>query len=93
MRDKEYAAMLALLVPHVDAVLFAQPAMVRAASCEELRKVFPTGIATTSVDDALSRARRIAGKNGLVIVAGTIFLMSEVRARVLGLRSDPLIRM
>jgi hypothetical protein len=45
------------------------------------------------VADALARARRAARPGGEVIVAGSIFLVAEARARVLGLRADPLIRM
>ena len=32
---------------------------------------------------ALARARKLAGKRGLVVACGSIFLMAEVRARVL----------
>jgi hypothetical protein len=46
-----------------------------------------------SVADALSRARRSAGDQGEVVVAGSIFVAADARARVLGVRADPLIRM
>jgi dihydrofolate synthase / folylpolyglutamate synthase len=92
MRDKDYRSMLALLAPNFGAVFYAQPALPRAATTSELQKVKP-GVAAKSIDDALARAKRRAGADGLVVAAGSIFLMSEVRARVLNLPSDPLIRM
>jgi folylpolyglutamate synthase/dihydropteroate synthase len=49
------------------------------------------GEACDSVPEALDRARKRAGKRGLVIACGSIFLMAEVRALLLGLRMDPLI--
>lgn len=92
MGDKDYPAMLTLLGPHFDSVCYARPPMARAASCAELQKAMP-GAASRNLSDACARARRAAGPTGLVVVAGSIFLMAEVRAQILGLRSDPLIRM
>ena len=49
--------------------------------------------AARSASDALARVRRVAGPDGLVVVAGSIYLVAELRAKLLGLRSDPPIRM
>jgi len=92
MSDKDYPAMLDRLAPLFDAVFYAQLPMPRAASCAELKRARP-GAATRDPADALRRARRAAGPDGWVVVAGSIFLMAEARARVLGLRADPPIRM
>jgi len=51
------------------------------------------GIATRSTADALARAKRSAGPKGLVVVAGSIFVVAAVRERILGLTGDPFIRM
>jgi folylpolyglutamate synthase/dihydropteroate synthase len=42
-----------------------------------------------SVRDAVARAKRAAGPDGLVVVAGSIFLVSEARALVKNVRTDP----
>jgi dihydrofolate synthase/folylpolyglutamate synthase len=90
MRDKQHDAMLALLKPHADALVFARAHTPRAEAAEALAARYG-GEAFASVPTALMRARKLAGKRGLVIACGSIFLMAEVRARVLGLRMDPLI--
>jgi dihydrofolate synthase/folylpolyglutamate synthase len=92
MQDKDYREMLRSLAPEVDAVYYAQPSLARAADPLDLDRLLP-GTAARSVTDALRRARRDAGANGLVIVAGSIFLAAEARAKLLHVPSDPLIRL
>jgi dihydrofolate synthase/folylpolyglutamate synthase len=92
MADKDYPAMLPLLAAEVEHIIYVVPALPRAASARDLQQVVP-GIASSGAGDALQRAKRAAGPEGLVICAGSIFAVSELRARVLGLPSDPLIRM
>jgi dihydrofolate synthase/folylpolyglutamate synthase len=92
MADKQYGDMLRLLAPLFDRVFFCPPPLARAASSAELRRhVRGTPVRTTA--QALARARKAAGPRGEVVVAGSIFLVAEARAQVLGLRSDPPIRM
>lgn len=88
LKDKAYEEMLASLAPCFDACVFATPASPRALLSSDLRARFG-GVAFDDVDTALKHARKLAKKNGLVVAAGSIFLMSAVRARVLGLREDP----
>jgi dihydrofolate synthase / folylpolyglutamate synthase len=92
MADKQYPQMLHRLAPLVDRIVYSPPNAPRAASHAQLRAVVP-GAHARSAADAIARARRAAGHDGLVIVAGSIFLVAEARAHVLGLRSDPAIRM
>lgn len=92
MQDKEYPAMLRSLAPEVDAVFYARPRVPRAQEPRELQKIVP-GVAARSVSDALARAKRRAGRAGLVVVAGSIFLVAEARAKLLRVPTDPLIRM
>ena len=88
LKDKDHAAMLAALLPFFDAWVFATPESPRAQLSGYLRGRFG-GEASDDLDTALKQARKLARKNGLVVAAGSIFLMSAVRARVLGLRDDP----
>ncbi len=92
MADKDYAPMLAILLPHMHAHVFATPATPRALSASALRAEWG-GDAIDSPERALRRAERLAGRKGLVVVAGSIFLMANVRALVLDLPSDPPIAM
>lgn len=92
MSDKNYPEMLRILAPRFNRVFFAQPKIERAATYEQLSAVC-AGTPTKSLQSAIKRARRAAGANGLVVITGSIFLVAEARAVVLGVRSDPLIRM
>ncbi|HMI92173.1 MAG TPA: cyanophycin synthetase, partial [Polyangiales bacterium] len=90
--DKDFPAMLRALRPHVDRIVYCPPPVWNAARTSALRRCAP-GIAARDVADALALARRAAGPRGEIIVAGSIYLVAAARARVLGLRSDPPIRM
>lgn len=92
MRDKNYQTMLQSLASQVDAVFYAKPRLPRAEHPRELRKILP-GAQARSVADALRLARKRAGRRGLVVIAGSIFLVAEARARLLRVPADPLIRM
>lgn len=92
MRDKDVAPMLRRLHPHFDRVLYCPPQLSRAAPASTLQRIAP-GQAVAEPATALARARRLAGSDGLVVVAGSIFLVAALRAAALKVRSDPLIRM
>jgi dihydrofolate synthase/folylpolyglutamate synthase len=100
MADKDHAQMLAALAPEVDAIVLTRPATPRAAAAEALARALPRAAAAAgaaearpSPRDALARAVELAGPRGLVVVAGSIYLLAEVRAAALGLRADPPIAM
>jgi dihydrofolate synthase/folylpolyglutamate synthase len=92
MADKDYPAMLKILSPFAQHIYYARASVPRAATYEQLARVHP-GSRTRSLREALSRARRAAGPDGCVLVAGSVFLVAEARALLLGVRSDPPIRM
>ena len=92
MADKQYPEMLRRLAPLMDQLFYSPPRVRRAAAHADMRRI-AAGVRTRDVADALQKARRAAGPHGEVVVAGSIFLVAEARARVLGLRSDPQIRM
>lgn len=92
MVDKEHVPMLAALDAVVDKRVYVTPQVARAARAEKFPKLRP-GVAATSVHAGLERATRLAGESGLVVVAGSIHLLGEVRAELLGLRCDPPIAM
>lgn len=92
MADKEYPTMLRTLGPCFDAVIYPPFRTPRAAAPADLAKVLP-GTTTKSIRDALRRARQRAGRHGLIVITGSLLLVAEARATVLGLETDPPIRM
>ncbi len=92
MRDKDHRRMLAAFDAHVHRRIYAAPAVHRSESPKRLAKI-REGTVARSVRDAVARATRAAGPDGLVIVAGSIFLLAEARALVKNLRTDPPIAM
>jgi dihydrofolate synthase/folylpolyglutamate synthase len=77
----------------VSAVVATQSSNTRALPAAELetaaQKVSPKTRSSPDPVIALNLARRIAGHSGLVVVAGSIFLVGEVRAYLLGEPVDP----
>ena len=89
MRDKAIAEMAEILFPLADRVIATPANNPRSASPEDIR----SAAARVAVDfenaasaaEALQRARAAAGKNGLVVVTGSIYIVGEAM-RELGLR-------
>ncbi|HKQ69496.1 MAG TPA: cyanophycin synthetase [Polyangiaceae bacterium] len=88
MADKDYEAMLAALASLARHRTYVTPEGRRAADPSALAAIAPGRIATTALL-AIEGARRAVGPEGLVVVTGSIFLVGEVRARLLGLDRDP----
>ena len=95
---KDAAAMLAALCPHFDFVVATRSPSERSLPPEELAALVPRdrGRRVEVVVDpglALARARAlVAGApNGLVVVAGSIFLVGAVRARLLNEPVDAIV--
>lgn len=92
MRDKDHRRMLASFDGLVDRRVYAAPPIPRSERPERLARI-REGITAKSARDAVARARRAAGPGGLVVVAGSIFLVSEARGIVKNVRTDPPIAM
>ena len=90
MVDKNHKAMLGSFNGLVDRFVYAVPKMRRAADPRSFARI-KKGVVTKSVRDGVARARKLAGPQGLVVVAGSIFVVSEARAIVKKVRQDPLI--
>jgi dihydrofolate synthase / folylpolyglutamate synthase len=92
MVDKDWQAMLRTLAPHVDERVYAAPKIGRAEKLVEL-DAFAPGHMAASVPEGLALARERAGRKGLVIVAGSIFVLAEARSALLGIPQEPPIAM
>ncbi|HEY8923652.1 MAG TPA: Mur ligase family protein [Polyangia bacterium] len=98
---KPAAPMLALLVPRFDVVVATRSPSPRAVSPPVLAALAraavapgrpPDAVEVAEADDpaaAVQEARRRAGTGGLVVVAGSMFLVGAVRAALLGEPGDP----
>jgi len=83
MKDKDYASVLRTLAPLFDEVVITEVKLERGEKLAELGKAAKTaGARHCQLENAASKAlllaRRIAGKDGLVVVAGSIYLLAEL---------------
>jgi dihydrofolate synthase/folylpolyglutamate synthase len=89
MADKDVEAIAAPLLPLFRRVFLAAPDNPRAAAPEELARrvaaVRPDAVPTAGVADALARALSL-GDPAPIIVAGSLYLVGEARARLLSER-------
>lgn len=91
---KAVREMLALLAPRFDVVVATRSASPRALTPAQLIAALPAGTrARLQTEDdpqaALASARAALGPGGLVVVAGSIFLVGDVRAALTGEPRDP----
>jgi dihydrofolate synthase / folylpolyglutamate synthase len=86
--DKSWKEMLRILAPVAAHRFYVEPGGRAAAPIAEMAALHP-GECFEEVGEALSKARGAVGPNGLVVVAGSIFLAGNVRASLLDLPRDP----
>jgi len=93
LEDKDAAEIAAALFPAADAVVFTRPGSPRAAAAGRLAALpLPVGVAsrvTGSPEEALAVASEITPPDGLVVVAGSLYLVGEVRALLAGAHPAP----
>jgi dihydrofolate synthase/folylpolyglutamate synthase len=93
VRDKDARGIVAALAPVVTALVATRSGSARAIAPADLAAaagdLVPVVRAADDPVSALAEARALAGPGGLVVVAGSIFLVGEVRARLLGELVDP----
>lgn len=85
IEDKLTDEMIAALGQIADTIVTVAPNNVKAVSADKLKVQFEGAVAEKSIVDGLASAQRLAGKNGIVIVAGSLYLAGEVRS-ILGLK-------
>ncbi len=86
MRDKAISEMTEILFPLAERVIATQPENPRAASPEEIQQAAArTGAEIEAVEDvqnAVERARELAGPQALVVITGSIYLVGEVMGSI-----------
>lgn len=88
MGDKEWQETLSVLGPLAAHRVYVEPKGRAPAPFDGLQALFP-GVAASSVADALEIARKLATPDGLVVVAGSLYLVGEARSVLLRLPMDP----
>jgi len=82
MKDKDYASVLRVLAPKFDEVIITEVKLARAEKAGKLADAARRAGARTTVKKdakkALSFAKRRAGKGGLAVVAGSIYLLAQL---------------
>ena len=88
MADKDIRSILEILVSAADKVIFSRPRYERAAEPSVLADAAPKGSPPLELEpdlaNAIAKARRKAGKNGVVLVTGSLFTVGEARAILTG---------
>jgi len=82
MKDKDIPGSLAHISSVFDAIVVNQPKLARAASAKSVAKLASCAckrvIIVKDVRKSLAAARKLAGKSGCVVVAGSIYMLSEM---------------
>jgi len=88
MKNKDARGILAPLAPHVASVVLTKPGVDRAEAPEMLAEIASSlGLRHEVVPDAggaVDRAKAVAGEEGCVLVAGSLYLIGDVLARLQG---------
>ncbi len=83
MMDKDFKTIISKLVPLADTVVLTQPMMDRAASTEvlykEVRKYHEEIEIARDVKEAVSLALSLAGREDMICITGSIFMVGEAR--------------
>jgi dihydrofolate synthase/folylpolyglutamate synthase len=85
MQDKDIKLMLEELAPVVSKIVFTQASNIRSATVEQLAASLPDGASSPRVEstrssvEALEIARKITPKAGTICIAGSLYLVGEMR--------------
>jgi dihydrofolate synthase/folylpolyglutamate synthase len=94
MRDKDQAGFLDRLLPHVDEVIVTQARGPRAMPACELEPLVRargrTARAQADPAEAMALARRMAAPDDLILLTGSLLLVGEAKAILLGCGLSPL---
>ncbi|WP_425060584.1 Folylpolyglutamate synthase [Sporomusa carbonis] len=85
LRDKDVTGIIHELIRPADSVVTVQPLSYRAATPEEIARVIQARHveAASSIAGGIDRAKELAGPEGVVCVAGSLYLIGEARQIIL----------
>lgn len=85
MKDKNVAEVIEILAPKAKQIVFTKPYNERAITAKELEKFVGDSFdrdrvfLTDAVADALSKATKVAGKDGIILITGSLYLVGEAK--------------
>ncbi len=80
LKDKDYRRMIGYLKPLAFRMIITKPRIYRALEPEVIAKVVRDNfVVKENVNEALKEARSIAGKDDLILVTGSIYLVGNVK--------------
>ncbi len=85
MRGKNVAEMIEILLPKVENLILTRPSNERALTTRELTEFIDCDfngehmLLTDTVAEAIEKANEIVGKNGIILVTGSLYLVGEVK--------------
>jgi dihydrofolate synthase/folylpolyglutamate synthase len=88
LADKDWASMLDVLVALPCPRIYVAPRG-RAATAPALLAAHCPGHVATTLPEALAHARRIVKDDAPIVICGSLYLVGEARAQLLGLPEDP----
>lgn len=85
LRDKDVSGIIRELIRESDTVVTVQPLSYRAATPEEIaREIQARHVeAAASIESGIERAKELAGADGVLCVAGSLYLIGEARQIIL----------
>jgi len=78
MKDKDYTKMARFLKAENREIILTRPDIERAENPEVLQEKFGFGKVVRKVTDAVTEAKKLAGADGLVVVAGSFHTIAEI---------------
>jgi dihydrofolate synthase / folylpolyglutamate synthase len=79
MADKQYEAMLGLLKPHAQQIIFTRPQSNRAKDPAELQSLVAGSLVIPNAGEAIQYARQHASAQQTILICGSLYLIGEVR--------------
>jgi len=89
MSDKEFRKVLPQVAGLAEAIIFTRVEYERSARPEQMKKTLPPdlqkrAICEDSLEKALARAADLAGPDDLVCIGGSLYMVGEARAKLVG---------
>jgi dihydrofolate synthase/folylpolyglutamate synthase len=90
MKDKDVAGMARVLFPKAETIILTQPGNSRALIAEELAELLSAEIdgnrlaQTASVSEAIKEAEEASPEDGMILIAGSLYLVGEARRILTG---------
>jgi dihydrofolate synthase / folylpolyglutamate synthase len=79
MADKQYEEMISILKPHAQQFIFTRAKSSRSKDPLDLQPLVPGSHATSSVDEAIQKARLEAPADATIVICGSLYLVGEAR--------------